>query len=160
MMLWVKYGFLFLIALLIESNLSMFYEIGTHTPDLILILLIYISIREGKIKGTATGFTSGLIEDLIVSVGFLGLSSFTKSITGFIMGFFTESRRSRIFPGIMIPTSIGIIVNNTIGTLFRIAGTSEGIFSAILTKALPSSIYSFIIAFAIFLLFKPADDMI
>ena len=159
-MVWVKYGILFLIALLIESNLSRFYEIGSHTPDLILILLIFISIREGKIKGTAAGFTTGLIEDLIVSVGFLGLSSFTKSITGFIMGYFTESRRARIFPGIMLPMSIGIIVNNTIGTFFRIAGSSEGIFSAILTKTLPSSIYSFIIAFVIFLILNPKDDLI
>jgi len=159
-MLWVKYGALFLIALLIESNLSRFYEIGTHAPDLILILLIYISIRQGRIKGTTTGFIVGLIEDLIVSVGFLGLSSFTRSITGFFMGFFTESRRARIFPGIMFPISIGIIINDVIGTIFRNAGTSEGIISAILTKALPSSIYTFIIAFAIFLITKPADDLI
>jgi len=159
-MLWAKYGALFLIALLIESNLSWFYEIGSHTPDLILILLIYVAIRNGKIKGTSTGFTFGLIEDLIVSVGFLGLSSLTKSVTGFIMGFFTDSRRSRLFPGIMFPTSIGIIVNDVIGTMFRIAGTSEGILSAILTKALPSSIYTFVIAFAILLIFKPAEDLI
>lgn len=159
-MLWVKYGALFLIALLIESNLSWFYEIGTHTPDLILILLIYIAIRNGKIKGTSTGFTFGLIKDLIVSVGFLGLTSLTKSITGFIMGYFTKSRRSRLFPGIMFPMSIGIIVNEVIGTMFRIAGTSEGILSAILTKALPSSVYTFVIAFVIFLIFKPTEDLI
>ena len=159
-MLWAKYGALFLIALLIESNLSWFYEIGTHTPDLILILLIYVAIRNGKIKGTSTGFTFGLIEDLIVSVGFLGLSSLTKSVTGFIMGFFTDSRRSRLFPGIMFPTSIGIIVNDVIGTMFRIAGTSEGILSAILTKALPSSIYTFVIAFVILFIFKPAEELI
>ncbi len=159
-MLWVKYGALFLIALLIESNLSRFYEIGTHTPDLILILLIYVAIRNGKIKGTSTGFTFGLIKDLIVSVGFLGLSSLTKSVTGFIMGFFTNSRRSRLFPGIMFPTSIGIIINEVIETMFRIAGTSEGIISAILTKALPSSIYTFVIAFAIFLIFKPTEELV
>ena len=159
-MLWVKYGALFFIASLIESNLSRFYEIGTHTPDLVLILLIYISIREGKIKGTSTGFFVGLLDDLIVSVGFLGLSSLTKSITGFVMGFFTESRRARIFPGIMFPISIGIIINDVIGTMFRNAGTSEGIIFAILTKALPSSIYTFITAFAIFLIIKPADELI
>ena len=159
-MLWVKYGALFLIALLIESNLSWFYEIGTHTPDLILILLIYIAIRNGKIKGTSTGFTFGLIEGLIVSVGFLGLSSLTKSVTGFVMGYFTNSRRSRLFPGILFPMSIGIILNGVIETLFRIAGTSEGILSAFLTKTLPSSIYTFVIAFVIFLIFKPTEELI
>ena len=159
-MLWVKDGVLFLIALSIESNLSWFFEIGTHTPDLILILLIYIAIRNGKIKGTSTGFTFGLIEDLIVSVGFLGLSALTKSVTGFIMGYFAGSRRSRLFPGIMLPMSIGIIVNEVIETMFRIAGTSEGIISAVLTKALPSSIYTFVIAFFILLIFKPAEELI
>lgn len=159
-MVWVKYGALFLVALLIESNLSWFYEIGTHTPDLILILVIYIAIKEGKIRGTSTGFTFGLIEGLIVSVGYLGLASLTKSITGFIMGFFSDSRRSRLFPGIMLPTSIGVILSEIIGTIFRIAGTSEGILSAILTKALPSSIYTFIIAFVLFLIFKPTEELI
>lgn len=159
-MVWVKYGVLFLIALLIESNLSWFYGIGMHTPDLVLILVIYIAIRDGKTKGTSTGFTFGLIEDLIVSVGYLGLSSLTKSITGFIMGFFTDSRRSRLFPGIMFPMSIGIIINEVIVTVFRIAGTSEGILSAILTRALPSSLYTFVIAFLILMIFKPAEELI
>lgn len=159
-MIWIKYGALFSIALIIESNLSWFYAIGTHTPDLIIILLIYVSIKEGKIKGTFTGFTMGLIEDLVVSVGYLGLSSLTKSITGFIMGYFTKSRRSRLFPGIMFPASIGIIVNEFVGTMFRIAGTSESIISAIVTKALPSSIYTFVISFIIFSIFKPKEDLI
>lgn len=159
-MRWLKYGILFSFAILIESNLSWFYEIGTHTPDLILILLIFISIKQGKIKGTSTGFTMGLIEDFILSVGYLGLSSLTKSITGFIMGYFTESRRSRLFPGIMFPTSIGIIINEVIETMFRIAGTSEGIFSAILTKTLPSSIYTFIVSIIIFSIFKPKEELI
>lgn len=159
-MKWIKYGVLFSIALIIESNLSWFYAIGNHTPDLIIILLIYIAIKEGKIKGTTTGFTMGLIEDLIVSVSFLGLSSLTKCITGFIMGYFTESRRSRLFPGIMFPTSIGIIINEFVRTMFRIAGTSEGILSAMLTKALPSSIYTFVISLIIFSIFKPKEDLI
>ncbi len=157
-MSWVKYGSLLLLALLIESNLSRFYELGIHTPDLLLILLIFISIKEGKIRGTLTGFSVGLIQDLIVTVGFLGLSSFSKSITAFVMGYFSESRRSRIFPGILIPTIIGIFINNIIVTMFRSAGSSEGILSAFVTKAIPSSIYSFVIAFTVFIVFKPADD--
>ena len=159
-MVWFKYGGLFLLAILIESNLSRFYIVGGHTPDLFIILVIYISLNEGKIKGTISGFTVGLIQDLIISVGFLGLSAFTKSLSGFIMGYFTESRRSRKFPGILVPIGIGISINTVFVNIFRSAGSSEGLLSFIATKGIPSSIYTFILAFIIFIMIKPPEDLI
>ena len=157
-MVWFKYGGLFILAILIESNLSRFYKIGVHTPDLFIILVTYISLNEGKIKGTISGFSVGLIQDLILSVGFLGLSAFTKSLSGFMMGYFTDSRRSRKFPGILIPIGLGILVNTLFANIFRSAGSSEGLLIFIATKGIPSAFYTFILAVVIFIMVKPPED--
>ena len=158
-MIWIKYGGLFLLAILIESNFSRFYKIGSHTPDLFIILVAYISLNEGKIKGTISGFTVGLIQDLIISVGFLGLSAFTKSLSGFVMGHFTDSRRSRKFPGILVPIGIGILINTVFANIFRSAGSSEGLLSSIATKGIPSLFYTFILSVILFIMVKPPEDL-
>ncbi len=158
-MVWLKYGGSFLLAIIIESNFSRFYAIGGHTPDLFIILVIYISLHEGKIKGTISGFSVGLIQDLIISVGFLGLSAFTKSLSGFLIGYFTDSKRSRKFPGILVPVGIGILINTVFENIFRSAGSSEGILFFIATKGFPSAIYTFILAFIIFIIVKPREDL-
>lgn len=151
---WIKYGGLFLLALLIESNFSKFYAVGNYTPDLFVILVIYIALNEGKISGTLSGFTGGLVQDLIFAVGFLGLSSFTKSLSGFFVGYFTTSRRARKYPGIMIPAGIGILLSHLFSSLFRSIGSEEGIISTVFGIGLPSAIYTFIVANFVLMILK------
>lgn len=153
-MKWIKYGGLFLLALLIESNFSKYYAIGNFTPDLFVILIIYISLNEGKVTGTLSGFSVGLIQDLVFSVGFLGLSSFTKSLSGFFVGFFTNSRRARKYPGVLIPAAIGILVSHLFSSLFRSVGSEEGIISPVFRVGLPSAIYTFIVANFVLMILK------
>ena len=153
-MRWIKYGGLFLLALLIESNFSKFYAIGNYTPDLFVILVIYISLNEGKITGTISGFSIGLIQDLILSVGFLGLSSFSKSLSGFLVGFFTNSRRARKYPGILVPAIIGISVSHLFSAMFRSVGSELGIISSVFRVSLPSAIYTFIVASFVLMILK------
>lgn len=158
-MKWIKYGGLFLLALLIESNFSKFYSLGNYTPDLLVILVIYISLREGKISGTISGFSIGLIQDLVFSVGFLGLSSFSKSLSGFLVGFFTNSRRARKYPGILIPAIIGISVSHIFTSVFRSVGSEEGIIFSVFRVGLPSAIYTLIVAnFVLMILKSEMDD--
>ncbi len=158
-MKWIKYGGLFLLVLLIESNFSNFYALGNYTPDLFVILVIYISLREGKISGTISGFSIGLIQDLVFSVGFLGLSSFSKSLSGFLVGFFTNSRRARQYPGILIPAIIGISVSHIFTSVFHSAGSEEGIISSVFQVSLPSAIYTLIVAnFVLMILKSEMDD--
>lgn len=146
-------------ALLIESNFSKFYALGDYTPDLFVILVIYISLREGKISGTISGFSIGLIQDLVFSVGFLGLSSFSKSLSGFLVGFFTNSRRARKYPGILIPAIIGISVSHIFTSVFRSVGSEEGIISSVFQVSLPSAIYTLIVAnFVLMILKSEMDD--
>ncbi len=56
-------------------------------PDLLLLLVFWIALREGQIAGTLAGFAIGVLMDLVLP-GALGLSAFAKTLAGFVVGFF------------------------------------------------------------------------
>jgi len=56
-------------------------------PDLILILVVYYSVKEGQIFGMFLGFLLGFLFDLI-SGSLIGSSMFAKTLAGFIGGYF------------------------------------------------------------------------
>ncbi|HVN47217.1 MAG TPA: rod shape-determining protein MreD, partial [Bacteroidota bacterium] len=56
-------------------------------PDVLLIWLVTNALRRGQIEATVSGFVVGLLQD-IVTIKFLGLAAFSKTITGFILGYF------------------------------------------------------------------------
>jgi len=81
----ILYGVLFFIAILLQSTLVKFMDIGNIRPDLILIALVIFSLNYGAVAGSTAGFLIGIISDLI-SGNVLGFGSLAKSITGYIAG--------------------------------------------------------------------------
>ncbi len=61
-------------------------QVGNIKPDFILILLIFISARYGRLAGIIVGFSTGLFQDLTGSLTVLGASALTKSCVGFVVG--------------------------------------------------------------------------
>ena len=75
-----------LVFLLFQILLSDFLVIRGIRPDFMLILILYISFKFGSLNGVILGFSLGILEDLISSGSLMGLSSLTKSISGFLIG--------------------------------------------------------------------------
>ncbi len=91
-------------------------EIGGSFPDLMLIFVVYIALKNGQIAGTIVGFIAGLLIDLMV--GFTpGLSALSKTISGFVAGYFYSELKVEMntgtfrFPGIVFLCSL---VNNIV----------------------------------------------
>ena len=61
-------------------------------PDLILILVVFFTLRNGQIYGSLLGFVLGLFFDL-ASGGLVGASMFSKTLAGFIAGYFYSEKR-------------------------------------------------------------------
>ena len=61
-------------------------QVGNIKPDFILILLIFVSARYGRVAGIAIGFGAGLFQDLTGSLTVLGASALVKSCVGFAVG--------------------------------------------------------------------------
>ncbi|PKL88752.1 MAG: rod shape-determining protein MreD [Ignavibacteriae bacterium HGW-Ignavibacteriae-2] len=87
------YPILFFIPLaLLQVTVIPFFSYNSVYPDLIGILIAILGFRNGKIYGMANGFFLGLLFDILTG-GAIGLSSFSKTINGFMAGHFYKEER-------------------------------------------------------------------
>ena len=78
---------LFLSALVLQTTLMPFLQIGGIKPDLVLVIVVYLGLIRGPEVGCVSGFFFGLIEDFFSLVGnYLGSNALTKTIIGFFCG--------------------------------------------------------------------------
>lgn len=59
-------------------------------PDLVMLVIVYVSFVNSSSVGSTTGFISGLILDFL-SASPIGLNAFTKTVTGYVAGKFSGS---------------------------------------------------------------------
>ena len=82
-----------LLLLTIQGILGPWFAIQKIRPDFLLIFIIFIGQREGKIFGQISGFSFGLLIDLLGMGTFLGLSIFVKTLAGFLAGYLKNQKR-------------------------------------------------------------------
>lgn len=116
------YALIAIVLSLIQFSLLNFIEVQGITPDLLLVLCVWISIREGRFAGIIAGFLIGLTLD-IVSFDLVGINAFTKTIAGFISGsFYQEGKEQLILHGLkfLLIVFISSFVHNLIYFFFYI----------------------------------------
>lgn len=83
----IVYIILGVISILLQKFLDNFASVGSVAPQLVILFVIYISLREGQLFGVTGGFIAGLANDMLVT-HFIGFTSFVGVLAGFISGFF------------------------------------------------------------------------
>ncbi len=81
--------FIVLIAAFLFFQSSPFYEnisLRGVTPDFLLIMISIAAFILGPNAGQIIGFITGFIVDIIPPVGLLGISAFTYTIIGYMVG--------------------------------------------------------------------------
>ena len=87
-MIYLKYIIIIFVTFLFQLWTSEFFSLGTIDPDFCLIVLLYISIKNGGLVGTLFGFFIGLFIDLSSgSNQFFGLTPLVYTITGYFSAF-------------------------------------------------------------------------
>ncbi len=84
---------IFAVLLTIQGILGPIMDIQKIHPDFLLILVIFIGQREGKVFGQLSGAVIGLILDLLGMSTFLGLSMLVKALSGFLAGFLKNKKQ-------------------------------------------------------------------
>jgi len=87
---------LFFPLLLLQSTLVPLISIVGVIPDLILILLVYFTLRMGQIHGTVLGFVYGFLLDMITG-NILGSAMIAKTLSGFVTGYFYNENKLDIY---------------------------------------------------------------
>jgi rod shape-determining protein MreD len=121
------------------------YEI---TPDILLIGLVYVSIKKGKIAGSIGGFLFGLIFDFF-SFSFLGLMALAKASAGFTAGFFNNENKidrytqSYVFIIIVFFCSL---INNFLYFVLYFQGTILSFGGIIMRYVIPTAVYTALVS--------------
>jgi rod shape-determining protein MreD len=87
---------LFFILLLIQTTVVPLIEINGVIPDLILILLVFYTIRHGQIYGIVLGFIFGFLFDIIAG-SVVGSTMISKTLAGFTAGYFSNESKRHIY---------------------------------------------------------------
>lgn len=145
---------IFLPLAVLQVTIIPFISYRQITPDLILIPLVFYTLRTGQLQGTILGFVYGLLFD-IISGGVIGSAMFAKTVSGFITGYFYNENKIEynittfVFMYIiLLAGSIDSIlysffstteINKSLFILFFEEGLFPGLFTAVL--ALPIVIF-------------------
>lgn len=143
---YLKYAGILIILIILQKTLLSLIDVTSFqiTPDLVIIGIVYIGIREGKIPGTAAGFLAGLVLDLF-SFSFVGLMALSKCTAGFFAGYFNDEnkidRYLNSYPFIIIVV-IASLFNNIIYFTVYFQGTNLSFTDVLLRYVVPTAVYT------------------
>ena len=93
-----KHGFVAFILIILQSTLMHLASVEGVTPDLLTIWIVYLALTKGQMYATTWGFAIGLVFDLATG-SFIGLSALTKTLAGFIAGYFFNETQTKLVLG-------------------------------------------------------------
>jgi rod shape-determining protein MreD len=145
-------GILVLVSLLVQSHTSFdVIRIAEVKPDLLFIVIVYLSYNFGPFYGQSVGFIGGLLNDAI-SLSPLGLMTFPKMALGFLVGMFGRDLFKSSFVTVTLLVFVASLLKNIV-TLFLCYIFAQGSVMQVLTVILPESIYNAVISPLLFFLF-------
>lgn len=147
---YVRYGLLLLLLAVVQKTLIWLLAVTSYeiTPDILLIGLVFVSIRKGRMTGSIAGFIFGLLLDFF-SFSFLGLMALAKAFAGFTAGFFNNENkiekytRSYFF---IIIVFICSLLNNFIYFLFYFQGTLLSFPDILFRYIIPTAVYTALVS--------------
>ncbi|MCU0643007.1 MAG: rod shape-determining protein MreD [bacterium] len=154
-MRFIKYIIVYLILLFVEKKFLDLISIKDVTPDIILIFVIIISLREERLRSTFIGFFAGLIQDAFTTA-FFGLSALAKSIVGFWGNFFQQPKKKYTIAYYMMICLVLVSVHEFIYQVIQKMGSNIHFFSLILFYIIPKIMYTLVFAAIAYLIFGPA----
>ena len=101
----IAFFILIVITALIETSIFSNMYFLPAMPDILLLTLLFVSIKNGSLVGELTGFSSGIVLDCLSATPF-GLNALIRTIIGYIFGLFHISIETS---GVFIPALLGFV---------------------------------------------------
>ena len=144
------YSLLSILFIVIDATLVKFLAIANIVPDILIVWIVYIAIREGQMAATTAGFFVGLAVNLAGTGGeMLGLAALAKTFAGFTAGFFhNENKTYNTLGGyqFIVIVAVASIVHNIIYFIIFLQGSGLTWMQSILYYGIPTTIYTTAVA--------------
>jgi rod shape-determining protein MreD len=134
--------------LLLQTTFLPFLSVGSYLPDIFLIWIVYIAISRGQVEATITGFVAGLMQDA-VTIQFFGLMALTKTIAGFIAGYFYNDNITAQTLGsyrFVLIVLLASFVHNIFFFGIFLQGIQDSVFLTMIEFSIASSLYTGVLA--------------
>ncbi len=143
---YLKYAGILLGLVIIQKTLIGFIDVTEYriTPDIVIIGLVYVGIKRGKIIGGISGFLSGIVLD-IFSFSFIGLMALAKTVSGFVSGYFHNELKMERYLNtyrFIVIVSFCSLVNNFLYYYIYFQGTSLEMSDMVLRYVVPTTVYT------------------
>ena len=148
---YVASAVLIILSLVIQghSSFEVIRTLGVK-PDLLFIVIVYLSYNFGPFYGETCGFIGGLLHDCVSRSPF-GLLAFPKMAIGFIAGMLGKDVFKNNLLTIMLLMFIASLVKGVI-TLMLCYAFSESSVSQVITVIIPEAVYNSFVSPIIFIL--------
>lgn len=134
--------------LLLQTTFLPFLSVGGILPDIFLIWIVYVAITRGQLEATITGFLAGLMQDA-VTIQFFGLMAMTKTIAGFIAGYFFNDNITEQTLGsyrFVLIVLLASFVHNLFFYGIFLQGIQDSVFLNMIEFSIASSLYTGVLA--------------
>jgi rod shape-determining protein MreD len=132
--------------ILLQTTIIRFLSVESISPDILLIWIVMLGIRDGHITGMTAGFLIGLVLDLLSGTdGMLGLTALSKTAAGFISGYFYNENKTYQTLGsyqFLLILAAGTLVHNLIYFIIFLQGSGIRWWDTILFYGIPSLLYT------------------
>ncbi|MES2764834.1 MAG: rod shape-determining protein MreD [Bacteroidota bacterium] len=145
---YIYYAVIALVLCIIHRMFLDLISVAGVTPDLLLLLTVWIALKEGQSVGQFAGFGAGLLFD-IISVDVLGTNALAKSIAGFIAGYFYSEDEREDKTGsykFLLIVFLCALIHNLIYFFFYIRLTEMGFLEFFLKYGVASTLYTTVAA--------------
>lgn len=139
---------IFFPVLVIQTTIIPLISINGVIPDLIIILLVFYTLRNGQIYGTVLGFIYGLLFDLITG-SLLGSSMLAKTLAGFVAGYFANENKIEIYfksYNFALIVLLCSVINSVINAFFSTVEFNSNLFVMIFQLGLLPGIYTSVVS--------------
>lgn len=142
---------------LFQISIINFIEIGGISPNLMIILIVWIAINEGQFIALFSGFLVGIFYDFL-KMDVIGTNALALVITAFVSGFFHKPGKQdliiRSFKFLLI-VLISSIAHNLVYFLLYIRVSEISFWNFFLKYGIATSFYTTVFSFfPIFISFK------
>lgn len=159
----LKYFLVFSVFISLQTVLVPLISVGSFSPDFLLIFVVYLGVMRGHIWGSTAGFITGLLFDLI-SGYLLGSSAFSKTLSGFVAGYFyNEIKSVQIIKSVSFVLIVFLcsLINFSAFAVFTGFDSVSSLPVLLFDQALPPAVYTSLITLIyIFIVPKSSGDYI
>lgn len=147
MSLYIRFAVIIVCLLLLQTTFIPSISLGGFLPDLLMLFLVYFALQRGQIESTVCGFILGLLEDSI-SIKFFGLSALSKTVTGFVAGYFyNENTIGQTLGSYRYVLLVGLssLIHNLLYFTLFFQGSEHSILVSVLTSSFGMTLYTCLI---------------